>query len=99
VRLNGRDLGTLIGPPFAVTIDASQFAADNTLEIEVANLMANRIIALDKAGVPWRKFYNVNFPPRLPQNRGADGLFSAAAWEPLESGLIGPVTLTPIAPR
>ena len=35
--------------------------------------------------------------PRLPENRGADGLFSAAKWEPLESGLLGPVTLTPLA--
>ena len=67
------------------------------LEIHVSNLMANRIAALDRAGVRWRKFYNVNFPARLPQNRGPDGLFSASAWEPLDSGLIGPVTLTPLA--
>ena len=42
-------------------------------------------------------FYNVNFPARLPENRGPDGLFSAAKWEALESGLLGPVTLTPLA--
>jgi hypothetical protein len=66
------------------------------LEVSVSNLMANRIAALDHAGVRWRKFYNVNFPARFPQNRGADGLFSAAAWEPVESGLLGPVTLTPL---
>jgi hypothetical protein len=61
--------------------------------------MANRIAALDKAGAVWRNFYNVNFPARLPQNRGADGLFSAAAWEPLPSGLLGPVTIVPLAAR
>jgi len=62
----------------------------------VTNLSANRIRDLDRRGVPWKKFYNVNFPAKLPQNRGADGLFSAAGWEPLDSGLLGPVTLTPL---
>ena len=64
----------------------------------MTNLSANRIADLDRRGVPWKKFYNVNFPARLPESRGADGLFSAAHWTPLESGLIGPVTLTPLAP-
>ena len=63
----------------------------------MTNLMANRIADLERRGVRWKKFYNVNFPSRLPENRGADGLFTAAKWEPLESGLLGPVTLTPLA--
>jgi hypothetical protein len=96
VRLNGQDLGTLLGRPFQLTVDRSQLSATNVLEVYVSNLMANRIAALDHAGVRWRTFYNVNFPARFPQNRGADGLFSAAAWEPVESGLLGPVTLTPL---
>jgi hypothetical protein len=96
VQLNGRDLGTLIGPRFQLTIDRAALAADNLLVVDVANLMANRIAAMDKAGVRWRIFYNVNIQARLPQNRGPDGLFSAASWEPLESGLLGPVTLTPL---
>ena len=93
VRLNGHDLGTLIGPSFRIAIPDAQLGATNVLEIDVSNLMANRIAALDRAGVAWRKFYNVNFPARLAQNRGPDGLFSAATWEPLDSGLVGPVTL------
>jgi hypothetical protein len=96
VRLNGRDLGMLIGPRFRVTIDRAHFADANTLEIDVSNLMANRIAAMDKAGIRWRIFYNVNFSARFPQNRGPDGLFSAASWDPLDSGLMGPVTLTPL---
>ncbi len=96
VRLNGRDLGTLIAPPYRVQIDASRLTDRNTLEVHVTNLMANRIAAMDRAGVAWRKFYNVNFPARLPQNRGPDGLFSAAKWEAMESGLIGPVILSAI---
>ena len=97
VRLNGRDLATLIAPPYRIVVDASRFNATNTLEVSVTNLSANRIRDLDLRGVPWKKFYNVNFPARFPENRGSDGLFSAAKWEPLESGLLGPVTLTPLA--
>jgi hypothetical protein len=69
------------------------------LEVEVTNLMANRIADLDRRGVQWKKFYNVNFPARLQANRGPDGLFSAAKWSPLPSGLTGPVTLTPLKPK
>ena len=97
VRLNGRDLATLIGAPYRLVIDASQLRATNTLEVSVTNLSANRIRDLDRRGVNWKKFYNVNFPARLAENRGPDGLFTAAGWQPLESGLLGPVTITPIA--
>ena len=97
VRLNGRDVGTLIAPPYRLVLDNIQLAQDNVLEISVTNLSANRIADLDRRGAGWKKFYNVNFPARLPANRGADGLFTASSWEPLESGLLGPVTLTPLA--
>jgi hypothetical protein len=96
VRLNGHDLGTLFAPPFQIVVDAATLRDRNGLEISVTNLSANRIRDLDRRGVPWKKFYNVNFPARLPENRGKDGLFTAAHWEPLESGLIGPVTLVPL---
>ena len=96
VRLNGRDLATLIGPPYRILVDTSQLQPTNTLEIAVTNLSANRIRDLDRRGGRWKKFYNVNFPARFAENRGADGLFTAAHWEPLESGLLGPVTLTPL---
>ncbi len=98
VRLNGRDLGTLIGPAFRLVLRSSDLRASNTLEVSVTNLPANRIADLDRRGVRWKKFYNVNMPARFPQNRGSDGLFTAAKWEPLDSGLIGPVTLTPLIP-
>lgn len=96
IRINGREIATLIGPPYRVVLDSSQLPTTNTLEVWVTNLSANRIRDLDRRGVGWKKFYNVNFPARSPENRGADGLFTAARWEPLESGLLGPVTLTPV---
>jgi hypothetical protein len=98
VRLNGGDLGTLLGPVYRLTMDAGLLAERNVLEVDVTNGMANRIADLDRRGLPWKKFYNVNFPARLPENRGPDGLFTAARWEPLDSGLLGPVTLQPLRP-
>lgn len=96
VRLNGRELATLLGPTFLIRIDPAQLSAVNRLEVLVTNLSANRIADLDRRGVRWKKFYNVNFAARLAENRGPDGLFTAAGWEALDSGLIGPVTLTPL---
>jgi alpha-L-rhamnosidase len=96
VRLNGRDVGTLIAPPFRLVLDDAQLTSTNLLELSVTNLSANRIRDLDRRGVAWKKFYNVNFPARLPENRGPDGLFTAAGWDPLVSGLLGPVRLTPL---
>ena len=96
VRLNGHDLETLIGPHFALMVSSDQLRQSNLLEVSVTNLMANRIAALDRSGVQWKTFYNVNFPSRLPENRGTDALFTAARWEPLVSGLLGPVVLTPM---
>lgn len=96
VRVNGREVAALIHAPFVCDVPSSQLKAENTLEIEVTNLAANRIADLDRRGVEWKRFYNTNMPARLPQNRGPDGLFSAARWDPRPSGLIGPVALTPI---
>lgn len=97
VRLNGREIASLIGPPYRTVVYSSQLRAQNTLEVSVTNLSANRIRDLDRRDVRWKKFYNVNFPARFPDSRGADGLFTAAQWKPLESGLLGPVTLAPLS--
>lgn len=96
VALNGKTIATTLGPVYRVTIPASQLQADNLLEIKVSNGMTNRIIDLEKRGIPWKKFYNTNFPSRLAENRGANGIFTAAKWQPEISGLSGPVTLTPL---
>lgn len=93
VLLNGKSIATVLGPVYRVTIAAGRLQADNLLEIKVSNGMTNRIIDLEKRGVPWKKFYNTNFPARLAENRSANGLFTAAAWQPETSGLLGPVTI------
>ncbi len=96
VWLNHKKMATLIGPDFEMVIQSKDLLADNLLEIKVANSMANRIIDLEKLKVIWKKFNNTNYPSRLPQNRGADGMFTAANWLPKISGLTGPVSLTAV---
>lgn len=96
VFLNGKKISTLIGPTYNVAIPAAYLKTTNQLKVVVTNGMANRVIDLDKRGVEWKKFYNINMSARLAENRGADGLFTAAKWEPKASGLMGPVTLTQI---
>jgi hypothetical protein len=96
VILNGNKLAVLIGPVYQFIIPSAAFKKHNLLQINVTNGMANRIADLDKRGVVWKKFYNTNFPARLAKNRGADGLFTAANWLPKASGLMGPVTITPV---
>ena len=95
VKLNGKTIATLVGPDFTVTIPAADIKENNRLEIFVANLMANRIIYMDKNNIPWKKFYNTNMPARRKEN-SKNGLFDASGWQPLPSGLSGPVTLTPV---
>ncbi|MBS1565593.1 MAG: glycoside hydrolase family 2 protein, partial [Bacteroidetes bacterium] len=96
VLLNGKKIATLIGPLYQYSIPAALLQADNELQIIVSNDMANRIAYMDKQGIPWKIFYNINMPARLKQNVGPDGLFTAAAWQPKPSGLLGPVTITPL---
>jgi hypothetical protein len=96
VILNGKSVATLIGPTFQAVISADLLKPDNLLEIKVTNDMANRIADMDKQGVVWKKFYNTNFPARLAENRGPDGLFTAVKWSPRPSGLTTEVTLSPM---
>jgi len=96
VYLNSKKVATVIGPVFSCKLSREDLKENNVLEIKVANSMANRIINLDKNQVYWKKFNNINFAAKLPQDRGKDGLFNAAKWEPVKSGLSGPVTITPI---
>jgi hypothetical protein len=86
IRLNGRDLGTLIVAPYRVATPPLK-AKDNLLEVEVTNLPANRIRDLDRRGVQWKSFNNVTLT-------GIDlRPFDAANWELRDSGLLGPVRL------
>lgn len=60
---------------------------ENELKFEVANLMANRIRYMDLKGIPWRNYHEINFVNIDYQP------FDASVWEPMPSGLLGPVKL------
>ena len=91
-------VGTLLGAPYQLDIPSSLLKKGTPLIIEVTNLMANRISDMDRKGEPYRIFYNTNFPARKAENRRSDNLFTAKAWSPQPSGLIGPVVLQPLQP-
>jgi hypothetical protein len=96
VIFNGKKIASLIGPTFQCVIPSSAFQQTNKLEVIVANRMANRIAYMDRNNIPWKIFYNTNMPARKKENV-KNGLFDASEWEPLPSGLLGPVTLTPMS--
>ena len=64
---------------------------ENELEVEVTNLAANRIADLDRRGVVWKKFYEINFV-NINYRK-----FDASGWPAMDSGLLGPVRLIPQA--
>lgn len=80
VRLNGRDLGVVWAPPFQVDMTGLLKPNGNTLEIEVVNFWANRVIG-DEARPAAERFTKTNIRTLLPTT-------------PLmPSGLLGPVRL------
>jgi hypothetical protein len=88
VRLNGKPLGTVVIPPYSVEA-GGLLPKGNLLEVEVTNTAANRVRDLDIRHVPWKIFYppnvlNVHYKP-----------FDASTWPLTDSGLLGPVTITP----
>jgi glycosyl hydrolase family 106( putative alpha-L-rhamnosidase) len=89
VRLNGSDVATLIGPSFRTCLTDLR-PSGNVLEVEVINLAANRIRDLDRRGVEWRIFEDINFVSRDYKP------FDASQWPLVSSGLLGPVRLTPL---
>lgn len=90
--LNGKSLGSFIGPVFKIDLPASLLQKENKLEVVVASLMANRIAYMDRNNLPWKIFYNVNMPARKKEN-AVNGIFSASGWMPVNAGLKGPVVL------
>ncbi len=86
IFLNGQEVGTLLGPVFKIKVD-NLIEGNNKLKIEVTNVAANRIRDLDKRGVVWRKFHDINLV-NIEYNT-----FDASGWEIRDAGLLGPVTI------
>ena len=90
VFLNGKEIGVVFAHPFEIRLGNVLKDGENRLDIEVTNLGANRIRHLDRAGVEWRIFHDINFV-----NIRYDK-FDASDWPLMPSGLMGPVRLLPM---
>lgn len=89
VLVNGKDAGILFAVPFRVDITPYLHEGTNTLTIEVTNLPANRIAEMDRQGIEWRKFKEINVVDlNYKTNR-------YGAWAPVPSGLNSDVKLIP----
>ena len=81
-------LGVRFASPYRYEIPASLLLpSNNLLEVEVTNLMANRLRDLERReGDTWRPFLmvNIHYKP-----------FDATNWPVSPSGLLGPVRLLP----
>jgi alpha-L-rhamnosidase len=99
VSVNGVELGTLLGPTYRIFVPAKLLKSRNTLSVEVVNSMANQVIALEKKGIIWQKFYNINVSARLKENLGKEGYFSTKNWQARPSGLLGEVKIWAVEPK
>ncbi len=94
VTLNGKDYGTFITSLFRSWVSSNNLKpTDNQLRVEVTNVSANRIRDLDRRGVSWKIFKDINVVDESYHP------FDASNWPITASGLLGPVTLTPIISR
>lgn len=82
VYINNVYVGCAWSVPYILTFDSSILkAGNNTIRIEVTNLPANRIADLDRQGVEWRKFEEINIVDIKYKKTKYDG------WAPMPSGL------------
>ena len=87
VVINGVEIGTAWSLPFELDIPQGILKQQNMIEIYIQNLSINRVRYLDKNKVNWQKFYDINM---VDINYKP---FDSSAWEPVLSGLLGPVSL------
>jgi len=88
VRVNGREVGFAIMPPYRVSVPAALLREKgNLLEIDVTSIGANRIRHNDRTGVKWKYFRDANMIAY-----GYKGPLDARGWPLRDCGLLGPVT-------
>ena len=89
IWLNGEYIGEAWSVPFTINLGKLK-EGKNELKIQVTNLSANRIRDMELRGKEWKIFYEINMVDK-DYNK-----FDATKWSPMPSGLLGPVTITPL---
>ncbi|TDO71023.1 alpha-L-rhamnosidase-like protein [Flavobacterium chryseum] len=87
VWINDEFIGTAWSVPYQLNIRKLK-SGKNTLKIQVTNLSANRIRDKELKGEEWKIFYEINMVDKDYKK------FDATKWNPMPSGLLGPVTIT-----
>ena len=87
VYINDSLVGCAWSVPYVLNCRDLFKKGTNKVCIEVTNLPANRIADLDRKGVNWRKFKDINMAA-LNYKKG-----TYAKWAPVKSGLNSVVTL------
>jgi hypothetical protein len=90
VIVNGKDAGLIWSLPYELKIGKYLKSGTNTISIEVCNLMANRIRNMDRNGMVWRNYHEINFVNINYKN------FDASGWKVQVSGLEGDVRVVPL---
>lgn len=88
VRLNGQAIGTAWCLPYELILPAGLLKTKgNRLEIDVTNLSANYMRLRDGQKPDWKIFQDINIVDIRYRP------FDATRWQPVPSGLLGPVTI------
>ena len=90
VYINDVFVGCAWAVPFVLDCQDALRAGDNEIRIEVTNLPANRIAQMDRDGIKWRKFNEINIVDINYKKTGYEN------WAPVPSGLASTVRLVPI---
>jgi len=103
VFVNGQPLGILWKPPFRVELSGVVRPGKNRVEIKVTNLWPNRLIGDEQLppDTEWDGIQIKRIPEWVTEGKPSPtGRFTFTTWhhwtkdmQPLESGLLGPVTL------
>lgn len=87
VYVNGKYIGCAWSVPYILDCADAFHAGKNVVDIDVTNLPANRIADLDRKGVKWRKFKEINVVDIKYKKT------NYAGWKAVESGLNAPVSI------
>ncbi|NJK96290.1 MAG: glycosyl hydrolase family 2 [Bacteroidales bacterium] len=90
VKINGVEVGTLWSVPYRISVGNYLKTGTNTMEIEVTGLPANRIAEMDRQGIPWRRFKDINIVDIHYKKTGYQH------WGIMPAGLNGTVKLIPV---
>ncbi|SFT50567.1 Glycosyl hydrolases family 2, sugar binding domain [Algoriphagus locisalis] len=88
IWINGKEAGNIWSIPYQLDITEELQNGKNTIKIEVANLMANSIRYLDRNGIEWRNYHEINFV-NIDYKP-----FDASNWKTMPSGLGGKVQIS-----